>query len=80
MTDWTPSTFLIRHSKRSMVFNDVVVDAPFLYRLDDDREQVDTDEEPIADDVAIDVVARIGAELRHPPVRVSDPDIPALPA
>jgi hypothetical protein len=48
-------------------------------RLDDDVEDVDADRELAGDDVAVAVVARVGAQLGHARLRVADRGLAALP-
>ena len=56
-----------------------VVDAPLRLRLGDHVEHVDADRELRRHHGRVDVVARVGAQLRHAAVEVADLHLPALP-
>ena len=57
----------------------LVTDAHRLARLHDRGEHVDADAEPGGDDVAVAVVARVGAQLRHARLGVADRGRAPLP-
>ena len=59
--------------------HELVAGAGRLLRLDDDLEDVDADRELGGDDVAVAVVARVGAQLGHARLRIADGRLAALP-